>query len=211
MDTRDALARARESGLDLVEVAPQAKPPVCRIMDYGKWKYAQKKKDRKAKAHRHEQEMKMVRIRTPKIGSHDLEIKIEHARAFLERGDRVQFVLWFRGREMAHQEVGREILAKVKEGLAEVAKVERDFRMEGRNLSIVLAPTIKPKRKKAEKPTEADRAEAAEAEAMAQEQAADDAADKSAPAAEAPAPAPAVPEATQQTSPPNPTPPPLQA
>ena len=159
VDTRDALARARESGLDLVEVAPQAKPPVCRIMDYGKWKYAQKKKDRKAKAHRHEQEMKMVRIRTPKIGSHDLEIKIEHARAFLERGDRVQFVLWFRGREMAHQDVGRDILTRVKAALVDTAKVERDFRMEGRNLSILLAPTKAPVEKR-EKPAKSAKPEA---------------------------------------------------
>ncbi|MHC4985090.1 MAG: translation initiation factor IF-3, partial [Planctomycetota bacterium] len=100
IDTADALARAREAGLDLVEVAPQSKPPVCRIMDYGKWKYAQSKKQRKSRAHRHEVELKEIRIKTPKIDVHDLMIKVQHARDFLERGDRVQFTLRFRGREL---------------------------------------------------------------------------------------------------------------
>jgi translation initiation factor IF-3 len=133
---------ARQVNLDLVEVAPSADPPVCRIMDFGKYKYDLKKKDRKAKAQRHEVEMKEVRIRTPKIGRHDLEIKVNHAREFLERGDRVQFTLRFRGREMAHQDLGREILNSVKAALEDVAKVERDFRMEGRRLSMVLGSTV---------------------------------------------------------------------
>ena len=139
------MAKAREAGLDLVEVAPQAKPPVCRIMDYGKWKYAQKKKERQAKAHRHETELKTIRIRTPKIGAHDLQIKVDHARDFLERGDRVQFTLRFRGREMAHVDLGRDVLNGVKEALADVSKVEQDFRFERRSLNMVLASTIKPK------------------------------------------------------------------
>ncbi len=133
---------ARQVDLDLVEVAPSADPPVCRIMDYGKYKYDLKKKQHKAKAHRHEVEMKEVRIKTPKIGRHDLEIKINRAREFLQRGDRVQFTLRFRGREMAHQDLGREILNSIKAALEEVAKVERDFRMEGRRLTMVLASTI---------------------------------------------------------------------
>ncbi len=144
VDTRDALAKAREAELDLVEVAPMSKPPVCRIMDYGKWKYAQKKKERKAKAHRHETALKEVRIRTPKIGKHDLDIKVGHAREFLERGDRVQFTLRFRGREMAHVDLGQEVLNSIKGMLEGVAKVERDFRMEGRRLTMVLGPTAKP-------------------------------------------------------------------
>ncbi len=97
VEIADALTRARDAGLDLVEVAPLAKPPVCRIMDYGKWKYAQRKKERKSKTHRHEIELKEIRIKTPKIGQHDLKIKVDHARGFLSRGDRVQFVLRFRG------------------------------------------------------------------------------------------------------------------
>jgi len=140
---------AREAGLDLVEVAPQAKPPVCRIMDYGKHKYAVKKKERKSRAQRHETELKMVRIRTPRIGTHDLAIKVAHARDFLERGDRVQFTMWFRGREMVHTELGRQVLNRVKEMLEDLAKVERDFRMEGRNLSMVLAPIARAPQKPA--------------------------------------------------------------
>ena len=112
-------------------------------MDYGKWKYAQKKKDRKSQSHRHETELKEVRIRTPKIGAHDLEIKIQHARGFLMRGDRVQFTMWFRGREMAHQELGRNMLNSVKVAVADIAKVERDMGMEGRSLTMVLLPTVK--------------------------------------------------------------------
>ena len=135
---------ARDAGLDLVEVAPQATPPVCRIMDYGKWKYAQSKKERKAKARRHEVELKEVRIRTPKIGGRDLEIKVARARGFFERGDRVQFTLRFRGRELAHLDVGRDVLNAVKAALADVAKVERDFRMEGRRMTMVLISTVKP-------------------------------------------------------------------
>lgn len=150
METRDALMRAREAGLDLVEVAPQSKPPVCRIMDYGKWKYAQKKKERKATTHK-ETELKEVKIRTPRIGAHDLGIKVEHARAFLERGDRVQFTLQFRGREMAHQDIGRGILQSIKAQLGDLAKVERDMGMEGRFLSMLVAPSGKTAAKQAAK------------------------------------------------------------
>jgi len=145
VETREALARARAAGLDLVEVAPQASPPVCRIMDYGKWMYAQKKKQRQARARRHETELKEIRIRTPKIGPHDLDIKVQRARGFLQRGDRVQFTLRFRGREMAHVDLGRNVLMTAHAALADVAKIERDIRMEGRAMSMVLAPLVRPK------------------------------------------------------------------
>jgi len=127
--------------MDLVEVAPQAKPPVCRIMDYGKFKYMQRKKEQKAKAHRHDTELKEVRIKTPKIDPHDLGIKVNRARGFLERGDRVQFTLRFRGRELAHVDEGRRVFESIKTTLADVAKVDRDYRFEGRRLTLVLAPT----------------------------------------------------------------------
>jgi len=140
VETRDALNRAREAGLDLVEVAPQSSPPVCRIMDYGKWKYSQSKKERKSKAQRHETELKEIRIKTPKIGDHDLEIKIHHAREFLERGDRVQFGLRFRGRELAHIDEGQKVFTRIKEELEDVGKVEQDFRREGRRITMMLAP-----------------------------------------------------------------------
>jgi translation initiation factor IF-3 len=157
VETKQALQMAREVGQDLVEVAPTSRPPVCRIMDFGKFKYDQKKKDRKTKATRHETELKVVRIRTPKIGEHDLGIKIQHARDFLSRGDRVQFTMLFRGREMAHQDLGREKLNLVKTALVDCAKVEHDFSMEGRAVSILLGPIGKaalgkPSKPKAPKP-----------------------------------------------------------
>ena len=143
MDIRDALQLARDAGMDLVEVAPKSQPPVCRIMDYGKWMYTQRKKEQKAKAHRHETELKEIRIRTPKIGDHDLEIKINHARDFLARGDRVQFTLRFRGRELAHTEEGRKVFEHITKALAEVSKVDQPFRFEGRRLTMTLASTGK--------------------------------------------------------------------
>lgn len=144
IETREALQRALASGLDLVEVAPNSRPPVCRIMDYGKYKYAQKKKEQKAKAQRHETELKEIRIRTPKIGDHDLEIKVNHAREFLERGDRVQFSLRFRGRELAHKDEGIAVFARIKEALADVGKVIQDCKFEGRRISMALAPAKTP-------------------------------------------------------------------
>jgi len=141
VDTSEALAKARKLGMDLVEVAPQAKPPVCRIMDYGKWKYNQQKKEQKAKAHRHDTELKQVRIRTPKIGDHDLEIKVNRARSFLSRGDRVQFTLMFRGRELAHIEEGRKVFQRIAEQLEDIAKVDRHVRREGRRIVITFSPT----------------------------------------------------------------------
>jgi translation initiation factor IF-3 len=143
VDVRDAMRRAQDSGLDLVEVAPQARPPVCRIMDYGKFKYAQAKKERKSKASRHETELKEIRIKTPKIGEHDLGIKVKHAREFLERGDRVQFSLRFRGRELAHIDEGEKIFQQIKEMLQDVSRVDQNFRREGRRITMTLAPSRK--------------------------------------------------------------------
>jgi translation initiation factor IF-3 len=140
VETREAMDRARRVGLDLVEVAPQSRPPVCRIMDYGKWKYAQRKKEQKSKSHRKETELKEIRIKTCKIGDHDLQIKVNHARGFLSRGDRVQFTLRFRGRELAHMEEGRKVFGSIKAELALVGKVDQDVRSEGKRITMVLAP-----------------------------------------------------------------------
>jgi len=134
---------AGDAGLDLVEVAPQAKPPVCRIMDFGKFKYSQRKKDQKSKAHRHETELKEVRIKTPKIGDHDLEIKINRAKKFLARGDRVQFSLRFRGRELAHIDEGQKVFKQIIASLEETAKVDQHYRREGRRITMTLAPLAK--------------------------------------------------------------------
>jgi translation initiation factor IF-3 len=137
MPTSKALKMAEEAGLDLVEVAPNSRPPVCRILDYGKFKYEQKKKQR-GKPKTQSSVLKEIRVR-PKIDVNDVEIKVRKAREFLEQGNKVQVTCLFRGREMAYQNLGREVLEKVVELLADVAKLERAPRMEGRRMNIMLA------------------------------------------------------------------------
>ena len=134
---------AREAGLDLVEVAPTARPPVCKIMDYGKWRYQQQKKVDKSRASVRGGQLKELKLKTVKIGEHDLMIKINHAREFLKEGNKVQFTLQFKGREMAHQELGRDIFTKIKTELFMVSKIERDSKMEGRRMTLVLQPDHK--------------------------------------------------------------------
>src|SRR5205085_10196549 len=141
--TNEALRRAREAGLDLVEVAPTARPPVCRIMDYGKWRYQQQKKEDRSRASSRAGQLKELKLKTVRIGDHDLLIKINHARDFLKEGNKVQFTLQFKGREMAHLELGRDIFKKIKEELFLVSKVERDAKMEGRRMTLVLQPEHK--------------------------------------------------------------------
>lgn len=143
ISTAEALRRAREAGLDLVEVAPTAKPPVCRIMDYGKWRYQQQKKEDKSRASSRGGQLKELKLKTVRIGDHDLQIKINHAREFLKEGNKVQFTLQFKGREMAHLELGRDIMKKIKDELFLVSKVERDAKMEGRRMTLVLQPDHK--------------------------------------------------------------------
>ena len=135
---------AREAGLDLVEVAPTARPPVCRIMDYGKWRYQQQKKEDKSRASSRAGQLKELKLKTVRIGDHDLMIKVNHAREFLKEGNKVQFTLQFRGREMAHIDLGRDIFKKIKDELWPVSKVERDAKMEGRRMTLVLQPDHKP-------------------------------------------------------------------
>ncbi len=142
IETNEAKRRAREAGLDLVEVAPQASPPVCKIMDYGKWKYQQKKKEQKARSHAKTSELKEVRLR-PKIDEHDLGIKLNQATGFLAEGDKVQFTLLFKGREMAHREIGMQLMQEVKVKLNLVSKVESEPRLLGRRMTMVLAPDKK--------------------------------------------------------------------
>lgn len=144
IDTDEAKRRAREAGLDLVEVSPNSTPPVCRIMDYGKWKYAQNKKEQKAKAHSKQSELKGMRLR-PKIDDHDLQIKVNKAREFLEDGDKVQFQMLFRGREMAHQDLGLRSMREIIQMLADVSKVEAPPKMMGKRMTMVLAPDRKSK------------------------------------------------------------------
>jgi translation initiation factor IF-3 len=141
--TNEALRRAREAGLDLVEVAPTARPPVCKIMDYGKWRYQQQKKEDRSRASSRAGQLKELKFKTVKIGANDLMIKINHAREFLKEGNKVQFTLQFRGREMAHLELGRALFIKIKQELFLVSKVERDAKMEGKRMTLVLQPDHK--------------------------------------------------------------------
>lgn len=139
METQDALELARSEGLDLVEVAPNAKPPVCKLLDYGRFKYQQDKKRRSARKRQHVTKLKEIRLR-PKIGRHDLETKLKHAREFLAEGHRVQFNMFFRGREMGALDFGRGVLQAVIESMQDMAKVERTIEREGRRMKVCLAP-----------------------------------------------------------------------
>lgn len=135
MDTREAQRLAREAGMDLVEVSPNERPPVCRIMDYGKFKYNLKKKSKK----QHEQQLKELRMR-PKTDEHDKNIRINQAMRFLSKGDKVQFKMMFRGRERAHQSIGFETFRSIIAHFGELVKVERHPTMDGRDLLMVLSP-----------------------------------------------------------------------
>ncbi|MEI6231918.1 MAG: translation initiation factor IF-3 [Planctomycetota bacterium] len=132
-------AKALEVELDLVEVAPKAEPPVCRIMDYGKHIYHEQKKEQKARKKAHAHDLKEVRL-SFKIGPHDLGIKVEHAKEFIEEGHRVQFTMIYKGREIAHQSLGEQILKGVVTQMADCAKVERPPFREGKRVGLILAP-----------------------------------------------------------------------
>lgn len=137
--TRDALTMAQERGLDLVEVSPTARPPVCRIMDYGKFKYEQSKRERVARKKQHVVHLKEVKLR-PKIEPHDYLTKLQHARTFLEEKNKVKFTVTFRGREIAHPEQGHKLLVRVLGDLADLASAESHPRSEGRMLTVTLLP-----------------------------------------------------------------------
>jgi translation initiation factor IF-3 len=136
MSRDEALAKAKSLELDLVEVAPNSDPPVCRIMNYGKYKYKQKKKSHQK---HHTVQLKELRIR-PKTDDHDLDTKVKQARKFLEKRDRVLVNMLFRGRERAHTDLGRELLKRFAGALEDIAKVEKDITMEGRRMNLILAP-----------------------------------------------------------------------
>ena len=136
---REALAYAQERQLDLVEVSPTARPPVCRVMDFGKYKYEQNKKQQKARKKQHVTHLKEVKLR-PKIEEHDYAFKVNHGRRFLELHDKVKFTVTFRGREMAHTDAGFRLLEKVIKDLEEVGQVENPARLEGRNLVLLMVP-----------------------------------------------------------------------
>ena len=139
LETEEALRQSAEVGLDLVEVAPNADPPVCRIMDYGQYKYQQSKRQHEAKKHQKIIHLKEIKLR-PKTEEHDFLFKLKHAIGFMEAGDKVKVTVMFRGREMSHQELGHRLIEKFVARIGEVAIVESPAKMEGRTLSMVLAP-----------------------------------------------------------------------
>ena len=139
VSTSDALARAEETGLDLVEISPDAEPPVCKILDFGKYKYQEQKKAAEARKHQKVVEVKEIKMR-PGIDDHDYDVKMRAIRRFFEEGDKVKVTLRFRGREMAHQQLGMNVLLRVKADTEPVAKVEAEPRFEGRQMVMVLAP-----------------------------------------------------------------------
>lgn len=139
LQIRDALTKAEEFGLDLVEVSAQAKPPVCKILDYGKFKYKEQKKEAEARKNRSETTIKELRLRY-RTDSGDLEIKLRQAREFLGEGDKVKFVMRFKGREAMYVDLGKEKLAQIKQALADVAVVDEESSMGGRQIHMTLAP-----------------------------------------------------------------------
>ena len=136
---RDALIAAEEAGLDLVEISPNADPPVCKILDYGKFKYEAQKKAAEARKKQKVIEVKEIKLR-PNIDDNDYDVKMRAAHRFLEEGDKVKVTMRFRGREMAHQELGMDVLVRVRDQLESLAKVEQMPRLEGRQMIMVLAP-----------------------------------------------------------------------
>lgn len=144
MSLKDALALAYEKGMDLVEVSPNAKPPVCKIMDYGKYRFEQIKREKEAKKNQKVTQLKEVKFR-PNIEDHDFETKIRNAERFLNDGDKVKVTIMFRGREVTHQNLGRVLCDRAALRLAEIATVERGAKSEGRNMTMVLAPKVEKK------------------------------------------------------------------
>jgi translation initiation factor IF-3 len=140
--TAEAMVMAREVGVDLVEVAAQASPPVARLMDYGRYKYEQSKKEREAKKHQVNVQLREVRMK-PKIDEHDIDFKTRTAAKLLKGGDKVKVTVMFRGREITHPQIGKNLLDRVANSLSEVAVMERDASLEGRHMTIILAPDKK--------------------------------------------------------------------
>ncbi len=160
MPTSEAIQLAQERGLDLVEVAPGAQPPVCRLLDYGKFRYLQTKKEREARKGQKTTLLREVRFR-PRIGEHDMEAKKRQVKKLLDEGAKVKLTVMFRGREITHQEIGLDLLRRMAEAFKDEAKPEKNPSLEGRRLSIVIAPTTQ--KAKAEKEPEREPEEVANA------------------------------------------------
>ncbi len=142
LDTRQALDTAAERGFDLVEVAPNNVPPVCKIMDYGRFKFMQEKKAHESKRHQTVIQIKEIKMR-PKTGEHDFQFKLKHIREFLDKGLKVKATIMFRGREVVHAELGQRILVRITEQTTDIGAVEQELKMEGRNMFVILTPSKK--------------------------------------------------------------------
>jgi len=141
VSVEEARQLSRERELDLVEVAPTARPPVCRIMDYGKYKYRENKKAKEAKKKQHVIQMKELKLRS-KINEHDLQFKLRHVRKFLEKHSKVKLTMVFRGREVVHKELGEQVLQRIYDEVSDIAGQEGQIKMEGRNMILILSPKI---------------------------------------------------------------------
>ncbi len=140
----EAIQMAESAGLDLVEIAPTAAPPVCKIIDYGKFRYQQTKKEKESKKAQHQSKLKEIKMK-PNIDDHDFQVKLKKARGFIEDGDKVKVTCVFRGREILHSEIGQSVVSRFSEGLQDIASAESPAKMFGKTLSLVLAPTGKKK------------------------------------------------------------------
>ena len=146
MTPREAIQVAQKRGLDLIEIVPNATPPVCKIMDFGKYKYEQTKRDKLQRKHQHVTQLKEIRFH-PNTDTHDFEFKVRHARKFLDQGHKVKATVVFKGREITYQEHGIEVLKRLAEQLSDVAKVDQVAKLEGRTLAMIFAPDRGTKKK----------------------------------------------------------------
>lgn len=153
MTPDEALQIARRKGLDLIEIVPNAQPPVCKVMDFGKYKYEQSKKDRIQRKNQQVTLLKELRFH-PNTDEHDIEFKLRHARQFLEDGHKVKATVVFKGREMTYTEQGREILKRISDALTDVSKIDQESKLEGRSMTLILAPERGAKKKGISKPKE---------------------------------------------------------
>ena len=150
MQTRDALRLAEERHLDLVEVAPKARPPVCKIMDFGKYRYEQQKRDKEARKKQKVVTIKEVKLR-PNIEQHDFDVKLKNAQRFIEEGNKVKVTIMFRGRELSHPEIGNTVLDKIAKALGDTVSVERAAKLEGKNMTMILSPKAQKNKKSGSK------------------------------------------------------------
>ena len=158
MSAKEAYKLAQEAELDLVKIAPTAKPPVCKIIDYGKYKYELARKEKEARKKQKVITIKEVKLR-PNIEQHDFEVKLKNAVRFLQDGDKVKVTIMFRGRELSHPELGKEILGRVAQELKDTVTIERDAKLEGKNMIMILAPKAPAKAKAAKPATAAPKTE----------------------------------------------------